>query len=302
MKIGSRLSSVVRHTPAPIWRALAVIVLAALAGLAAIVALSDDPKIYERQSSFVIRPSETVPPEQLPDVVGALAPPVGGVTPTIVNILGSARLTEATAVAAGLPPESVGESGAKYSLTASQQAGSAVVDIKLTGPSDAKLLAMQAAIPEEAATLVGGSFGLFRLESLNASTSTKQVGPKTAQTTALAVLLGALVGITLVLIEGRLRSSLGTRTFDREDDGRPAGAEDPSGEPDQLESTLRDSLETGAFVRRVGPGRIEVTDPEAPPEPESERPRREAERPKRETERPKRQNARRKRETTRRKR
>jgi hypothetical protein len=293
MKIGSRLFSIVRRTPPPIWRALAVIVVAALAGLAAIVALSDDPKTYERESSFVIRPSETVPPELLPDAVGAIAPPVGGVTPTIVSILNSARLRESAAVAAGLPPESVGGSGAKYSWTASQQPASAVVDIKLTGPSDAKLLAMQTALPEEAATLVGGSFGLFRLESLNASTSTKQVGPKIAQTAVLAVLLGALVGITLLLIEGRLRSSLGTRTVDP--DGRPTGTEDPSGEPDQLESTLRDSLETGAFVRRVGPGRIEVADPDAPPEPERERP-------KRETERPKRQNARRKRETARRKR
>ena len=283
MKIGSRMSSVVRHTPPPIWRALAVIVLAALAGLAALVALSDDPKTYERESSFLIRPSETVPPELLPDAVGALAPPVGGVTPTIVNILDSPRLRESTADAAGLPPGSVGESGAEYSLTASQQPGSAVVDIKFTGPSDAKLLAMQAAVPDEAATLVGGSFGIYRLESLNASTSTRQVGPKTTQTTALAVILGALVGITLVLIEGKLRSSLRTRPFDREGDGRSAGTDDPSGEPDQLESTLRDSLETGAFVRRVGPGRIEVADPDAPPTRETARRKRETARPKRES-------------------
>ncbi len=321
MKIGAQLSSPVRRMPPPIWRALAIVVLAALAGLAAFVSLRDDPKIYERESSFVIRPSETVPPDQMADAVGALAPPVGGgATPTIVEVLGSARLREPTAVAAGLPPESVGETGAKYSWTASQRPGSAIVDIRLTGPSDAKLSAMQAAIPEEAASLVAGSFGLFRLESLDASTSAKQVGPKTAQTVALAVLLGALVGASLVLLERRLRSSLRTRPVNPGNHDRPTGADDYlRAEPDQLEFAFREPPGTGAFAPGVRPGRIEVghpgvaypevaspdwTFPEAPPQPETARPKQGNARPKRETaspskpenSRPKRRTARRKRE------
>jgi hypothetical protein len=313
MKTGARLSSPVRRVPPPIWRALAVMVLAALAGLAAFAALSDDPKTYERESSFVVRPSETVPPDQMADVVGALAPPVGGgATPTIVELLGSARLREPTAVAAGLRPESVGETGAEYSWTASQRPGSAIVEISLTGPSDAKLRAMQGAIPEEAAGLVSGSFGLFRLDSLDAATSAKQVGPKTAQTVALAVLLGALVGISLALVEGRLRSSRGTRTPNPGDrtanpggDGQPASAEDRNGEPDQLEFEfkLREPLGTRAFVPRVGPGPrmgptpMEVGYPPTPPKRKTARPKQETADSNSDNAGPKRKSARRKRET-----
>lgn len=313
MKARPRLSSLVSP---PIRRALAVIGLAALAGLAALVALRDDPKTYERESSFAIRPSETVPPEQLPDVVGTLSQPDGAVTQTIVDILASARLRESAADAAGLPPGSVGGSGAEYSWTASRRPGSAIVEIKLTGPSDANLLAMQAEIPEEAASLVAGSFGLYRLESLNAPTSSpKQIGPKTEQTVVLALLLGAFVGIALVFVEGRLRSSLGRRPVNPGDDGPPTGNNHLSGETNRLESTLRESpggasdyerrggvLETGGFARRVRPSRIEMPYPEAPPRPETAPPKRETPSPKREAAPPKAEAAPSKPETARRKR
>jgi hypothetical protein len=56
VKIGAHVSSLMRRTSPPMRRALAVVGLAVLAGLAALVALSDDPKTYERESSFAIRP------------------------------------------------------------------------------------------------------------------------------------------------------------------------------------------------------------------------------------------------------
>jgi hypothetical protein len=270
---------------APILRALAVVGLAALAGLAALVALSDEPKTYQRESSFAIRPSETVPPEALPDVVGTLAEPDSAVTETIVDILGSARLHESAAEAVGLPPDSVAESGAEYSWTASRRPGSAIVDIRFTGPSDAKLLALQAAAPEEAASLVVGSFGLYRLETLSAPTSPEEVSPKIWQTVVLANLLGALVGVALVLAERKLRSSLGKRTLDSGGDGRrsapPVGSpsvspsastgnNDLSGDSGWLEFPLRVSPGTRASVRRAGPGRIEVAHPEGAPKPKAE--------------------------------
>ena len=288
MKTGGRSSSLVERMPPPLGRALAVVALAGLAGLAAFVVTSNDPKTYERESSFVIRPSETVPPELLPDVVGTLVLPVGGATQTIVDVLSSARLRESTAIAAGLPPDSVAESGAEYSWTASRQPSSAIVNLKLTGPSDAKILAMQSAVPREAASLVAGSFGMYRLESLDAATSPKQIGPKTAQTVALAVILGAFIGIGLVLAEGRLRSSLRTWTVNPGRDGRPTGTDGLSGQTDWLESTFRESPETGAFVRRAGPSRNEVAYPEEPPKPETAGPKPETERPKRQTARRKR--------------
>jgi hypothetical protein len=260
------LSSLMRRVPPPMRRALAVVGLAALAGLAALVVLSDEPKTYEVESSFAIRPSDEVQTEGLPDVVGTLAEPDNAVTETIVNILGSELLRDSAAEAAGLPPESVAESGEEYSWTASRRPGSAVIDIRLTGPSDAKLLAMQAAAAKGAARLVGRNYKLYRLEPLSSPTSPEQVDSKTKQIVGLAILLGALLGVALVLAEGKLRSSLGTRTLDRGGDGRPNGTDDLTGETDRLESTLRESLGTGASVRRVGAGRIEVAPPEAAPD------------------------------------
>lgn len=247
-------------------RALAVVALAALAGLAAAIALSNEPTTYERESSFAIRPSDTVPPASLPDVVGTLSEPDSAVTESIVDIVGSARLRDSAARAAGISPGSVAESGAEYSWLATRRIGSTIVDLKTTGPDPAKLATMQAAAARDAASLVESNYSVYRLESLSAPTSATRAGPKTRQIVTVAIVLGALLGIALVIAERKLRSSLGAQTFDRRNDGRPTSAADPTGETDQLESTLRESLGTGASVRRVGPGRIEVGPPEAPPD------------------------------------
>jgi uncharacterized protein involved in exopolysaccharide biosynthesis len=250
---------------------LAVVALAALAGLAALIAVSNEPTKYELESSFAIRPSDAVPPDSLPDVVGTLSDPESAVTESIADILGSARLRDTAAGAAGISSDSVAPSGAEYSWLASRRPGSTIVDLRITGPNADRVAAMQASAARNATSLVETNYSVYRLESLNAPTSADRVSPKTSQTIALAVLLGALLGITLVFAEGKLRSSLGALTLDRGRDGRPPAAGDLSGETDRLESTLRESLGTGASVRRVGPGRIEVAPPESSPDRETAR-------------------------------
>jgi hypothetical protein len=270
-KLGARSISLLRRTSPAMRRVLAVVGLAALAGLAALIVVSSGSTKYERESSFAIRPSDTVEPAAVPDVVGTLSDPDNAVTETIVDILGSARLRDFAARAAGLSPDSVAASGAEYSWLATRRPGSTIVDLRITGPDRASLAAMQAAASREAPSLVESNYSVYRLESLNAPTSASRVGPKTGQTVGLAVLLGALLGIGLIFAERKLRSSLGERTLDSGRDGRPSAAGDLSGETDRLESTLRDSLGGGASVRRVGPGRIEVAPPEDAPDRESAR-------------------------------
>lgn len=239
VEIGAQLSSLIRRVPPPVRRVLAVVGLAALAGLAALVVMSGEPKTYERDSSFAIRPSETVPSAALSDVVGTLSQPDSAVTETVVDMLGSPRLRSSAASAAGLPPRSVAESGTTYGWKATRRPGSTVVDVTLTGPSDAKLLDMQTALSTEAASLVEDNFALYRLESLSAPTSSPdQVGPKTKQTVALALILGALLGVALLLLERKLRSSLGTATVDRGGDGRPRGNNDLTGETDRVQVAI----------------------------------------------------------------
>jgi hypothetical protein len=144
--------------------------------------------------------------------------------------------------------------------------GSTIVDLRISGPDPSTLAALQAAATSEAPSLVEANYSVYRLESLNAPTSADRVGPKTAQTVFLAIMLGGLLGIALLFAERKLRSSLEEQTLDRGRDGRPRAAGDLSGDTDRLESTLRDSLGAGASVRRVGPGRIEVAPPEGPPD------------------------------------
>jgi uncharacterized protein involved in exopolysaccharide biosynthesis len=81
----------------------------------------------------------------------------------------------------------------------------------LTGPDDGKLRAMLTAAGPEAARLVEQSYPPYRLETLSAPSPPVQVGPKITRTVGLALLLGALLGITLVLAERRLRSTLAQR-------------------------------------------------------------------------------------------
>jgi hypothetical protein len=270
-KLGARSASLVRQIPPAMRRFLAVVGLAALAGLAALIVVSSGSTTYEQESSFAIRPSDTVAPAAVPDVVGTLSDPDSAVTESIVDILGSARLQASSARAAGVPPDAVAASGAEYSWLATRRPGSTIVDLKVSGPDPAKVTAMQAAAARDAADLVESNYSVYRLESLNASASANQVGSKTAQTVGLAVVLGALLGIGLLFAERKLRASLGEWSFERGRDGRPVAAGDLSGETDQLESTLRESLGTGASVRRVGPGRIEVAPPGDAPDRETAR-------------------------------
>ena len=145
-----------RFSPA-VSRALAVLVLAALAGLAALVVLSRQATTYERESSFAIRPSSTVPPASLSDVTGTLSQPDSAVTESIVDILGSARLQDTSARGAGISPDAVATTGAEYSWLASRRPGSTIVDLRITGPDPATLAAMQAAAGRNAASLVESS-------------------------------------------------------------------------------------------------------------------------------------------------
>jgi hypothetical protein len=200
-----------RGVPRPIWRVLAVVGLAAVAGIAAFISVSNDPKTYEREASFAVRPSPTVPPAAVNDVLGTLAQPDSAITETIVNIFGSPRLRTFAARSAGVPPGSVGGSGAEYAWSATRRTGSTIIDMRLTGPDDGKLRAMQTAAGPEAARLVEQSYSPYRLETLSAPSPPTQVGPKITRTVGLALLLGALLGIILVLVERRLRSSLAQR-------------------------------------------------------------------------------------------
>jgi hypothetical protein len=203
--------ALVRRVPPPIWRLLAVVGLAAVAAAAAFISVGNDPKTYQRESSFAVRPSSDVPPASVNDVLGTLAQPDSAITETIVNMLGSPRLRNFAARSAGIPASSVGGSGAEYEWSATRRTGSTIIDVRLTGPNDDKLLAMQTAAAPEAARLVEESYSPYRLETLSAPSPPVQVGPKTARTVGLALLLGGLLGVTLVLVERRLRSSLAQR-------------------------------------------------------------------------------------------
>ncbi|HEY6637810.1 MAG TPA: hypothetical protein VIZ61_09030 [Solirubrobacterales bacterium] len=212
-----------RRVPRPIWRVLAVVGLAAVAGIAAFISVSNDPKTYEREASFAVRPSPAVPPAAVNDVLGTLAQPDSAITETIVNIFGSPRLRTFAARSAGIPPGSVGGSGAEYAWSATRRTGSTIIDMRLTGPDDDKLRAMQTAAGPEAARLVEQSYSPYRLETLSAPSPPTQVGPKITRTVGLALLLGALLGIILVLVERRLRSSVAEREW-------PSRAPPPRGE------------------------------------------------------------------------
>jgi hypothetical protein len=206
-----RVPPLMRRVPPPIWRLLAVLGLAAIAAIAAFISVGNDPKTFQRESSFAVRPSSDVPPGDVNDVLGTLAQPDSAITETIVNMLGSPRLRNFAAGSAGVPANSVGGSGSEYEWSATRRTGSTIIDVRLTGPNDDKLLAMQSAAAPEAARLVEESYSPYRLETLSAPSPAEQVGPKTARTVGLALLLGALLGVTLVLVERRLRLSLAQR-------------------------------------------------------------------------------------------
>jgi hypothetical protein len=181
------------------WRAWLIVPLAVLAGGAAWLSRHDDPKVYEQKSSYVIRPTSRIAPDAADNVAGTLAQPDSAIVQTVLGILGSQHLPQATG------PALVSSAQSPTRWTASVRPGSNIVDVRMSGHDPAVISSTTGLYSQAAIAAVNRSYTIYQLESLGADGPPVQTGPKVWLTVALAMILAVLLGSGAVAFEGVLR-------------------------------------------------------------------------------------------------
>jgi hypothetical protein len=175
--------------------------LAVLAALGAVTASTGKPDEHRTEIEFVLRPDASVTNDDLPGTLEALKSD-GTLVPTVVGVLDNRALLRRAAADAdvALAPA--------YTLDASAQPGSTLIDAALTGPDGTVLNRLVEGYAHEASLYVASSYPAYTLDRLSVTAGASGGGPQTAQIVVVAFLLGALLGVVLVAAELRLEPQL----------------------------------------------------------------------------------------------
>ena len=207
-------------------------VLALLAGAGAWLVRHGDPKVYEQESSYVVRPSDRIPPTAADNVASTLSQPDSAIVQTVLGILASKHLEQ--------PNGSTLVSGAPSPTQwkATLRPGSNIVDVKISGHDSTEVSASTLSYAQAAITAVSRSYHIYQLESLGSDGPPVQTGPRVWRTVVLAMMLAVLLGSAAVAIEAQLRpgpaarrepaaSSDAPRAVPRRKPARRAGRQEP---------------------------------------------------------------------------
>jgi hypothetical protein len=197
------------------WLVAGLAVLAALGAATASTGKSDE---HRTEIEFVLRPDASVTNDDLPGTLEALKSD-GTLVPTVVGVLNNRALLRRAAADADVTLTPA------YTLDASAQPGSTLVDAALTGPDGTVLNRLVAGYAREASLYVAASYPAYVLDRLSVSAGASGGGPGTAQIVVVALLLGAALGVALVAAELRWEPKLQRAR---------ASAPEPEPEPEPL--------------------------------------------------------------------
>jgi hypothetical protein len=228
------------------WLVAGLAVLAALGAATASTGKSDE---HRTEIEFVLRPDASVTNDDLPGTLEALKSD-GTLVPTVVGVLNNRALLRRAAADADVTLTPA------YTLDASAQPGSTLVDAALTGPDGTVLNRLVAGYAREASLYVAASYPAYVLDRLSVSAGASGGGPGTAQIVVVALLLGAALGVALVAAELRLEPKLRqARASAPEPEPEP---EPPAAAPPERQPVVR---QEPAVAREEPPvARAETTD------------------------------------------
>lgn len=199
--------------------------LAVLAALGAATASTGKADEHRTEIEFVLRPDASVTNDDLPGTLEALKSD-GTLVPTVVGVLNNRTLLRRAAADADVTLTPA------YTLDASAQPGSTLIDAALTGPDGTVLDRLVAGYAREASVYVAASYPAYVLDRLSASAGASGGGPGTAQIVVVALLLGAALGVVLVAAELRLEPKLQrVRAGAPEPEPEPPAAAPPERQP-----------------------------------------------------------------------
>jgi hypothetical protein len=227
--------------------------LAGLAALGAATAGASKTDEHRTKIHFVLRPDASVTNDDLPGTLDALKSD-GTLVQTVIGVLRNRTILRRGAADADvtLTPE--------YTVGASVQPGSTLIDSTLTGPDGSVLDRLAAGYAREASTYVSASYSAYVLEPLSTDRSVGGSGPGTGQIVVLAALLGAALGVVLVAAEMRVESHFRRVSAQRADERAGRSREAEVEEEPEPAPRRRD-------VPRAEPEPAREPEPEPRPEP-----------------------------------
>jgi hypothetical protein len=243
-------------------------VIAALAALAVVGAVTASAGSSEEQRTtirFVLRPDTSVSNDDLPGALQALNSD-GTLVQTVLGVLRDRSMLRRAATDANVALTPA------YSLEATLQPGSTLIESTVTGPDGSAIDGLAAAYAREASIYVAASYPAYALERLGTDHGAGGSGPGGVQIIVLALLVGATLGVALVAAELRLEPHFkgfgGPRAAAASPaEPAPEGNLDPAPEPEP-ESNGRPDREPPAAAP---PSPAERDEPAAvPPEPAPE--------------------------------
>ena len=176
-----------------------VVISTALAALVGWMVVRDDPTVYERTASLLLRPSPDLDDGNYADALSAIQRESLSIEPTLLEIVGSDGFLAGATERAGVSDP------AAYSIEPSLRPSSDVVDVRLRGPEPEGLVALAAAATSLARERLAGQFNeAYVLDPLETTAPDGPVLPDVVWSVRLAAVLGALVGIAIVFSETRL--------------------------------------------------------------------------------------------------
>lgn len=180
-----------------------VVAAAVLAVLGAATASGSGSDMHERTIHFVLRPDGSVSNNDLPGTLAALESD-GSLVQTVKGVLGSQGMLRRAATDANMPFRD------DYSIEATARPGTALIDVTLAATDEATVDWLAAAYTRAARKYVAASYSAYALGRVGADSGGTGTGPSTAQVLLLALLVGAALGVGLVLAEQRFESRLRT--------------------------------------------------------------------------------------------
>lgn len=189
MELGEFLRLVLRR-----W--MLVVAAVGLAAGAGWLTLARQAPVFERAMHFIVHPDNSFPKSEMPNAIQSLGEN-GPVMQTVLGVFQNDRFLTRAATAAG-----VGELGPEYTFTSSIRPGSNIIDSQLRGPSKSILSSVGGALAIQASDFVALTYDGFSLDPLGGESPFEAVGPRVGQTVQLAGLLGLMLGLGGVLLEG----------------------------------------------------------------------------------------------------
>lgn len=167
----------------------------AVAGAFGWLLVRDDPKIYERELTYVIRPSPALDDSAYADALSTIDRELTGVEPTLLRIVGRPEFL-AQAI------ERSGRGNATNGLRATIRPGSNIVDITIQSSDRSFLGDLSTAVASLAEEWLDTTYrGVYVLDPLLVTARRDAVEPDVGHAIEVGIVIGAAAGLVVVLVE-----------------------------------------------------------------------------------------------------